>query len=75
MIYLIIGLCLMAAVVSSWHLSAMPFFEPRDTRDEDMAKLFVSAHDIIRAELTAQDDEIPRHPVPQRDTAPAEWRA
>lgn len=68
MTYFILGLCLLAAVVTSWHLSAEPFFP--ESAEEETPVLAVSAQEIIRAELTMQAEYMPpampqEAPVPE----------
>lgn len=68
MTYFILGLCLLAAVVTSWHLSAEPFFP--ESVEEEAPVLAVSAQDIIRAELAVREEPLPpaiphEAPVPE----------
>lgn len=74
MIYIIIGLCLITAVVTSWQLSATPLLPEREQPEE--SPVMASASDIIHAQrgaqkvaqMTAGDDTA--RPAPRAD-APA----
>lgn len=66
MIYIIIGLCLITAVITSWRLSAEPL--PFERAQPEEAPVLVSASDIIHAQMAAQDDHIR---TPARADAPA----
>ena len=66
MIYIIIGLCLITAVVTSWQLSATPLLPEREQPEE--TPVLVSASDIIHAQMAAQDKS--PHPALRAD-APA----
>lgn len=70
MTYLMIGLCLLAAVISSWQLSATPFRAPPETPEEDAPAVTASAQDLILAGLTAQAAPSPPLPVPAPASAP-----
>jgi hypothetical protein len=74
MTYFILGLCLLAAAVSSWHLSAEPFFPVQEAPEEDIAALSVSAQAIIGAERAAPGDDAPSLPVSAPDAVRAEQR-
>ncbi len=70
MIYIITGLCLITAVVTSWQLSATPLLPEREQPEE--TPVIVSASDLIHAQMAAQmaaGDNNPR-PAPRAD-APA----
>lgn len=62
MTYLILGLCLLAALVASWQLSAEPLWAPKPTGEETIRTLSVTARDIIGTETAGHRDDAPSMP-------------